>query len=230
MNADIFPQNFSEYLARLFKQVRQEADLTQEEIAKLLGTSQKVYQRWETGHSEPSGEFAAKIFLLKDYLRERKSDSIKFTTPTEVAKKVLTEIGTQEDIHVVAREMAEPVIVLIKDLLWYANHLTDSGKTILYRPPIYIEWFPNTVSSALTVRLGFDNSENKTTVLQAYNVNFKTNFNEVQIATYHPGQWVSILKRALDMYKSHSHMGIDDSSLLVRMEKAFELDDVDEKL
>ena len=42
MDKNIFPEHFSEHLAKLFKQIRRELDLIQEEMAKLLGTSQRL--------------------------------------------------------------------------------------------------------------------------------------------------------------------------------------------
>lgn len=92
INTNIFPANFSDYLAKLFKEVKLQLDLTQQEMAKIFGTSQRVYQRWETGNSEPRGELTAKLFLMKNHLSE-KQNSIKFTNPSEIAKKILQEIG-----------------------------------------------------------------------------------------------------------------------------------------
>ncbi|KAF0234987.1 MAG: hypothetical protein FD167_4631 [bacterium] len=56
-------------LAQLCKQVRVEAGLTQEEIAKIIGTTGRSYRRWEAGELQPSGQFTAKILALRDQLQ-----------------------------------------------------------------------------------------------------------------------------------------------------------------
>jgi DNA-binding transcriptional regulator YiaG len=61
------------YLADLCRRVREEAGLTQEEMARVLGTTQRSYQRWESGHREPNGEFTAKLFILQEQLEAKRA-------------------------------------------------------------------------------------------------------------------------------------------------------------
>lgn len=40
------------YVYKRLKDLREDKEMTQTDIAKILGTSQKQYSRWETGESE----------------------------------------------------------------------------------------------------------------------------------------------------------------------------------
>lgn len=58
-------------LAQLFRSVREEAKLTQKEMAELLGASERGYQHWEEGTRTPNGKTTAKVLWIRDYFRER---------------------------------------------------------------------------------------------------------------------------------------------------------------
>lgn len=60
-------------LAQLCREVRDDLGCTQEEMAKLLGTTARSYRRWETGELEPGGQFTAKLFILKQDMEAKKA-------------------------------------------------------------------------------------------------------------------------------------------------------------
>ncbi len=60
-------------LSALCKDLREAFKYTQSEMATRLGVTLKPYQKWEYGISDPSGEFAAKLFLLREELQEKHS-------------------------------------------------------------------------------------------------------------------------------------------------------------
>lgn len=220
-----FPDNTINYLSNLFRSIREQLCFTQEEMAQLLGTTQKVYQRWETGHREPTGEYTAKVFLIRDYLNSQSQNSINLVNPIDIAKELSFQISEQQDIQSLLIDMAKPTIVLIKDLLWYAHAVGEGQRrTFLNKPPFYIEWNPETSAGLLTVVLNFRLPTRQFIVLEAHNVHTKTNFDSVAIIVYHPGKWISVLQEALTLYKSRSCLGIDDQAVLSEMRAAFGLD------
>lgn len=219
-----FPDNTIDYLSNLFRSVREELHFTQEQMAQLLGTTQKVYQRWETGHREPTGEYVAKVFLIRDYLNNLPYNSLKFISPIDVAKKLAFRMDEQQDTELLLRDMAKPVILLVKGLLLYANAAGDSPKNQLSKPPFYIQWQPDTSGLLKAILLHPHFPRRELVLLEVYNVARYTNFNEVMILTYRPGQWVSVLQEALDLYKSYCYLGIDDQPMLSEMRAAFGLD------
>lgn len=55
-------------LVKLVKAVRNFAGLSQKELAEKLSCSRRNVEDWERGVSAPSGQYLAKLFLLRDRL------------------------------------------------------------------------------------------------------------------------------------------------------------------
>ena len=68
------------------KELRLEKNLTQEQLAKALDTSQRNIGRWENGENEPAASMASKIAMYfecsVDYLLGR-TDDFGYVTPEE---------------------------------------------------------------------------------------------------------------------------------------------------
>lgn len=76
------------------KELRTEKNLTQEEVAKEIGTSQTNIGRWEKGLNEPSSSFVVKLAnffeVSTDYLLDRSDDFGNVTVTTASPSAVLT--------------------------------------------------------------------------------------------------------------------------------------------
>lgn len=76
------------------KELRTEKNLTQEEVAKEIGTSQTNIGRWEKGLNEPSSSFVVKLAnffeVSTDYLLGRSDDFGNVTVTTASPSAVLT--------------------------------------------------------------------------------------------------------------------------------------------
>lgn len=76
------------------KELRTEKNLTQEEVAKEIGTSQTNIGRWEKGLNEPSSSFVVKLAnffeVSTDYLLDRSDDFGNVTVTTASSSAVLT--------------------------------------------------------------------------------------------------------------------------------------------
>lgn len=75
------------------KELRTEKNLTQEEVAKEIGTSQTNIGRWEKGLNEPSSSFVVKLAnffeVSTDYLLGRSDDFGNVTVTTASSSAVL---------------------------------------------------------------------------------------------------------------------------------------------
>lgn len=76
------------------KELRTEKNLTQEEVAKEIGTSQTNIGRWEKGLNEPSSSFVVKLAnffeVSTDYLLGRSDDFGNVTVTTASPSAALT--------------------------------------------------------------------------------------------------------------------------------------------
>lgn len=54
------------YQYRRLKDLREDNDLKQQEVAELLGTTQRQYSRWETGESEIPAHHLATLSIYYD--------------------------------------------------------------------------------------------------------------------------------------------------------------------
>lgn len=127
-------------------------------------------------------------------------------------------------MYLLLRERAKPTIICIKDLLYYSNSFGHSERYCLSRPPLDIKWqLDNSASGLLTVTLRFKEGQ-QITVLEAHNVKIHKDLDDLIVIKYLPGNWISVLQKVLNAYKSNSYMQIDDSSVVADMQKAFSID------
>lgn len=223
----MLPKDIKKYLADLFKQTRERADATQEEIAtKLFDTSQRVYQRWETGNSQPNGSAVVTLYFFKEFLdkeqeeEDKQKNTLRFNTPFEIAGAIAKRLNGIEDIYQVVKQKAEPVIKLIKSFLSYACALGLTDTRYKFdKYPILIEWVPNSDSSPMQVYMYFGRL-NRKLVLDARFVSVDGNFDKLEVLVFYHGQWVSILQRAVSLFAAHLCMEIDDSSLSDGLKRA----------
>ncbi|MEW6737380.1 MAG: helix-turn-helix transcriptional regulator [Acidobacteriota bacterium] len=76
-NSDIMRQIPDIDLAQLCREVREEAKLTQAELAEVLGVAKSAIEKWEAGKHQPNGQSIAKLFVLRDEVRSKPSYSTK---------------------------------------------------------------------------------------------------------------------------------------------------------
>lgn len=228
LEAVVLPKDTRSYLAGLFKQVRERAGVTQEEIAtKLFETSQRVYQRWESGNSQPSGSAVVILHLFKEHLdkeqeeEDKQKHRIRFDTPFHIAEDIAKRLNGIEDVCFSMKQKGEAVIKSIKSFLSYAYALglTDTRHKF-DKYPILIEWLPNNHFKTMQVYLYFDQRNQTKLVFDAKFVDIDDNTSRLEVLTFYHGQWVSIIQEAVDVFTAHSAMEIDDSSVITDLKIA----------
>lgn len=218
----VFPTENPDYLPNLFKEIRKQADFTQQQMAEVLGTSQKVYQRWESGNTLPTGSFVAKMFLFKDFLDKQQRQLIKYTLPFEMSEAIVKRLGERVDIHQQMREKATPVIKSLKLLFFYLESFkVIEEKYVFSNYPFLMEWFPDNPISPMQVYLTVKEFGKPKLVLEARFVTANNNFDKLMVDFFLEGAWVSVIEQAVTHFVAHSYMAIDDTPFLDEFEQAF---------
>lgn len=116
------------------KELRLEAELTQEDVAKAIGTSQRNIGRWESNEREMGAHFAIELshffnvsveYLLGFSSDEELSPTIPYSTPvlTPEEKELLSEY----------RSLSKPLQDMLKETIktWKKSNINKSNKGVV---------------------------------------------------------------------------------------------------